>query len=158
MEKDLYKKIDIREEVPIKSFTIAAFICKKENNKGKYLQNSWQMISGKIEKGEKAWQAALREIKEETGITPDSLYSANKVEYFYEVNQNCINLVPIFVGSVENEVEVRLSDSEHNEYKWITVDESHNYLIFPNHIDIIAYLEENFIKKEPVRFLKIECT
>ena len=89
MNRDLEQKLDIREEVPIRSFSIAAFICKKEKNTGKYLilkrcseflNNSWQMVSGRIEKGETAWQAALREIKEETGIVPDRLYSSNKAD------------------------------------------------------------------------------
>ena len=31
MNENLAKKIDMREEVPIKSFSIAAYICKEEN-------------------------------------------------------------------------------------------------------------------------------
>jgi putative (di)nucleoside polyphosphate hydrolase len=32
---------------------------------------AWQMPQGGIDKGEKAWPAALRELEEETGIIPD---------------------------------------------------------------------------------------
>ena len=165
MNEDLISKIGIREEVPVKSFSIAAFICRKENETGKYLilkrtskylKNSWQMVSGKLEKGETAWLAALREIKEETGIIPDRLYSSNRVECFYEANQNCINLVPIFIAFVENQTKVTLSDSEHSEYKWITIEEAEQYLVFPNHIEVLKYIEENFIKKKPNEFLQIK--
>lgn len=108
--------MDIRQEIPIKSFSIATYICKVEDGTCKhliirrrpgYLGGSWQMISGRIEGGEKGWEAALREIKEETNLIPDRFYSANTLEAFYEVNQNCINLVPVFVGSIDTGQEVQ---------------------------------------------------
>ena len=60
--------MDIPEEVPVKSFSIAAYIARIESGRGQfliikrrtsYLPNSWQMISGRIEKGEKAWEAPV---------------------------------------------------------------------------------------------------
>jgi len=165
MNIDLIKRIDIREEVPIKSFSIAAFICKKENGIGnylilkrcsKYLENSWQMVSGRLEKGETAWEAALREIKEETGIIPDRLYSANRIESFYEVNQNCINLVPVFIGFIDHDVEVKLSNFEQDDYKWVTVENMSDYLVFSNQIELIQYFEENFIQNSPNEFLRVQ--
>ena len=41
------------------------------------------MVSGGIHPEEKAWEAAIREVKEETGLTPERLYSADAVETFY---------------------------------------------------------------------------
>jgi dATP pyrophosphohydrolase len=155
--------MDILEEVPIKSFSIAAYICRIVNEQGQYLiikrrssylVNTWQMVSGKIEKGEKAWEAALREIKEETGLRPDRLYSADEVELFYEVSQNCINIVPIFVGFIDMDQAVKLSD-EHCEYKWISPDEAVKYLSFENQADTIHTIEEKFVKRQPWKFLEI---
>lgn len=157
--------IPIREEVPIKSFSISAYICKIENNIcnyliikrcSSYLNNNWQMISGKIEKGETAWQAALREIKEETNIIPDDFYSADLLEKFYEINQNCINLVPIFVGFIKEPVDIKLNPEEHDEYKWITKDEAKTYLEFKNQLDAIEHIDTHFVKNKPSKFLKIE--
>jgi dihydroneopterin triphosphate diphosphatase len=154
----------IKQEIPIKSFCVCAFICKKTQKEVKYLiikrcsktyNNSWQMVSGKVEKGEKGWEAALREIKEETGIIPEYLYSANKVECFYEVNQNCINLVPVFIAFVNENVEVKLNESEHDDYRWVTKEEAPDYLIFSNHIELIEYLDQNFVKKNPNPLLKV---
>ncbi len=156
----------IRQEIPIKSFVVTAFICNKNNKRSKYLiikrnskylNNCWQMISGKIEKGETGWQAILREIKEETGIIPGELYSSNKVELFYENDQNCINLCPIFVAFVNNNALVKLS-KEHNDYKWITAKQAKKYLIFDQQIDTIKYIERCFIKNNPNEFLKINFT
>ena len=156
--------MDIREEVPIKSFSIAAYICRIENGNARfliikrqtpYLPNSWQMVSGKIEKGEKAWEAALREIREETGLIPDRLYSANDVELFYEVNQNCINLVPVFVGFIDSDQPVRLSP-EHSEYKWVSPEESGAFLSFDHQIETMYMIEAKFVERRPLEFLKIK--
>ncbi|WP_328802750.1 NUDIX domain-containing protein [Paenibacillus sp. LX16] len=43
----------------------------------------WSYVGGRIEKGEKAWEAALREVHEETGITEVRLYSANQFEQYW---------------------------------------------------------------------------
>ena len=34
---------------------------------------SWRMVGGKIEAGEKAYETAIRELSEETGLTPDRI-------------------------------------------------------------------------------------
>jgi dihydroneopterin triphosphate diphosphatase len=155
--------MDIREEVPIKSFLIAAYVCRVDYGQGQYLmvkrstpylKDTWQMVSGRIEKGETAWQAALREIKEETGLTPDRLYSANEVELFYEVSQNCINVAPVFVGFIDSVQVVELS-SEHNEYKWVTCEEAEKLLTFAHQKKIIEIIEATFVRQKPLEFLKI---
>jgi dihydroneopterin triphosphate diphosphatase len=155
--------MDIREEVPIKSFSIAAYVCRVASGQGlylmvkrstPYLNETWQMVSGKIEKGEKAWQAALREIKEETGLVPDRLYSANEVELFYEVSQNCINIVPIFVGFIDTPQRVELS-TEHSEYKWATREEAETLLTFDQQKKTIGIIEDKFVRQKPIEFLKI---
>lgn len=157
--------MEIRQELPIKSFSITTFICKKNNGTGKYLiikrssktlEGNWQMVSGLVEKGEKPWEAALREVKEETGIIPSKLFSANKTEIFYEANQNCINIVPVFLAFADEDTPVKLNPAEHNDYKWITFEEATEYLTFSQQTSFIKYFEEEFIKKEPNKFLEIK--
>ena len=156
--------LEIREEVPIKSFAIAAYICKIENGTtyfllirrcGKVLNGNWQMVSGKIEKGETAWQAALREIKEETNLVPEKLYSADWVERFYDATQNCINLVPVFVAFVKKPFEVKLAPAEHDAYKWVTKDEMMQALEFRSQKDALNHIDTYFVKNKPTEFLRI---
>lgn len=156
--------MDIREEVPIKSFSVAAYLCRIEDGNARflimkrrtsYLLDTWQMVSGKLEKGEKAWEAALREIREETGLTPDRFYSAEEMELFYEVGQNCINLVPVFVGFIDSDQPVRLS-SEHGEYKWVSPDESVGLMSFEHQTRTMRKIEDKFVKQKPLEFLRIK--
>ena len=153
----------IRQEIPIKSFVVSAYICKKDASGGKfllikrtseYLHDSWQQVSGKVEPGELGWEAALREIKEETGIVPDRFYSADFIERFYEPNQNTINLVPVFVGFVDEDIVVQLSD-EHSDYIWVTSDEAYGYLHFSQQRESITHIQHVFLDNEPSEFLRI---
>jgi dihydroneopterin triphosphate diphosphatase len=78
----------------------------------------WQGVAGKIEKGEFAWQAALRELKEETGLTAHKMFVADYVSKFYEKHGDRINLIPVFGIEVINK-NVSLSE-EHCNFKWLS--------------------------------------
>ena len=87
--------------------------------KTKIYEHLWQGVAGKIEEGEKAWEAAIRELREETGLTPLKVFIADHVSSFYEKHGDRINFVPVFGVEVESEI-ISLSD-EHSEYLFILV-------------------------------------
>ncbi len=82
----------------------------------KLYEHLWQGVAGKIEPGEEAWEAAIRELKEETGFDPVRIFVADHVSRFYEKHGDRINLVPVFGMEVDSE-DVTLSE-EHCEYRW----------------------------------------
>ena len=43
---------------------------------GGVFAESWNLVTGRIELGEAAWQAAVRELYEETGLVPSALFTA----------------------------------------------------------------------------------
>lgn len=96
--------------------------------KTKMYEHIWQGVAGKIEKGEKSWETAKRELKEETGLKPNKMFIVDHVSKFYEQIDDRINLVPVF-GIEVNTQEVVLSD-EHSEYKWVTIDEALDLLVW----------------------------
>ncbi len=156
--------LEIRQEIPIRSFSISAYLVKVERGRGRYLilrrvstylHGSWQQVSGRIERGETGWQAALREIREETGLAPAHFYSANEIELFYEQWQNCINLVPVFVGFLEGDPEVVLSPTEHDAFRWISAEEAPEFLASGTQIATIERLEAKFVQHNPSDFLRV---
>ena len=156
--------IHSRQEIPVKSFSISAYICQKDDSGGRfllirrtsrYLHGTWQQVSGLVEPGEKAWEAALREIREETGLVPDAFYSADFIERFYEVEQNTINLVPVFVGFVDADASVRLSH-EHSDYMWVASTETDDYLRFSQQRESVAHIQRTFLNNEPSDLLRID--
>ena len=88
----------------------------------------WQCVTGKIEADEPAWKTAVRELKEETGLTPINMFVADHVSQFYEANKNRMNLIPVFGIEVESD-EVKLSD-EHSKFVWADFDFAFKKLVW----------------------------
>ena len=99
-----------------------------KRNLNKIYEHLWQGVAGKIERGETSSEAAIRELKEETGLSPVNIFVADHVSRFYEVHGDCINLVPVFGIEVDSE-NVILSE-EHISYKWADIDEALNTLVW----------------------------
>ena len=99
-----------------------------KRNLNKIYEHLWQGVAGKIEKGESSSEAAVRELKEETGLSPVNIFVADHVSRFYEVHGDRINLVPVFGIEVDSE-NVILSE-EHISYKWVNIDEALNTLVW----------------------------
>lgn len=99
-----------------------------KRNQNKIYEHLWQGVAGKIESGETASKAAIRELKEETGLDPVNMFVADHVSRFYETHGDRINLVPVFGIEVDSE-EVILSE-EHIDFKWVSIDDALNTLIW----------------------------
>lgn len=123
---------------------------------GNYLPNTWQMVTGGIDPGETAWQAALREVKEETSLVPDSLYEADAVETFYMLATDKVAFVPVFVAFVDGVKEVQLSPKEHDDFEWLPVDLAALRLVWSEQRRIIREVHERFVLNTPHPLLKIE--
>ena len=102
----------------------------------KMYEHLWQGVAGEIEKGEKAWQAAIRELKEETGFDPIRIFVADHVSRFYETHGDRVNLVPVFGIEVENG-DVTLS-KEHSEFQWMDFENARNTLVWNGQKEGIA--------------------
>ena len=99
-----------------------------KRNLNKIYEHLWQGVAGKIEEGETSSEAAIRELKEETGLSPLNMFVADHVSKFYEVHGDRINLVPVFGIEVDSEI-INLSE-EHISYKWVDINEALNTLVW----------------------------
>ena len=79
---------------------------------------SWETIHGTIEPGETPLQASLRETREETGLAPESVYNASRVEMFYRHREDEVALIPVFVAFVADGAAPRVS-AEHDRAEWL---------------------------------------
>src|SRR2546430_2005037 len=79
---------------------------------------SWETVHGHIETGETPAQAALREVREETGLDPARLYNLSRVEAFYRHRTDDITLIPVFAAVVDAAAEPRTSP-EHDRVEWL---------------------------------------
>jgi dATP pyrophosphohydrolase len=88
----------------------------------------WRMIGGKIQPGEAAWQAALRETTEETGLSPLRLWCLPSVNTFYEWAHDRINLIPAFAAHLDADP---VLNDEHDAFAWLPPDEAAARLAWP---------------------------
>jgi dATP pyrophosphohydrolase len=87
----------------------------------------WQMVTGKVEGKETAYQAAIREIMEETGLKPERLWVVPNVNTFYSHELNVISLLPVFAAKVKGIEEVKICE-EHTEYSWYNPEKAKSLL------------------------------
>lgn len=118
------------------------------------LIGEWCQISGSIEEGEKAWEAALREVREETGLACEKLYSADICEQFYEADRDAISILPVFVGFVDTGAKVTLNH-EHSEFRWVSFEDALTMVPFAGQRKVLRHIEAEFVQREPVRHLLI---
>ena len=118
----------------------------------------WQMVTGKIISAEKAFETALREIKEETGLTPLQLWIVPTINSFYELQDEYICLLPVFVAKVDAGSKIIISD-EHKEYKWLEKDKAKELLAWPGQREAVDIIEDYLINKRSfLHFVEIKLS
>tara|TARA_Y100000816_G_C26053682_1_gene552756 strand:- start:314 stop:787 length:474 start_codon:yes stop_codon:yes gene_type:complete len=107
------------------------FVAKRIDNP----KDFWQMPQGGIDKGEKALEAALRELKEETGIESVKLIREINEEITYHLPNNLLGIIwkgkfkgqkqkwfiMRFLGKNE-EINLKTKYPEFLEWKWINIE------------------------------------
>jgi 8-oxo-dGTP pyrophosphatase MutT (NUDIX family) len=90
---------------------------------------SWETVYGKIDAGERPEQAAVRELREETGLELNALYNVTVSSFFLHTSQT-IQMAIVFAAFVEGVTEVTLSD-EHQRFEWLSLDEACERFTWP---------------------------
>ncbi len=109
---------------------VAKSVCVFPYRNGKFLMlhripkkgGFWQGVTGRIEKGETALQAASREVQEETGLTPLKVFPVEAVNAYFDAAAERMNLEPTF-GAPMPPGDVLLS-REHDAFRWTSFDEA----------------------------------
>ena len=126
-----------------------------KRNQDKLYEHLWQGVAGKIEGDETASEAAIRELREETGLEPVRMFVADHVSRFYESHQDRINLVPVFGIEVDS-VEVKLSE-EHVDYKWVDIYEALDTLVWRGQKEGIQTIYDMVMNNDDrMRWSKVE--
>ena len=91
---------------------------------------TWESVHGHILPDERPVDAALRELREETGFVPTRLYNLSRVEAFYLHRQDLVALIPAFCAVVPAGATVRLSE-EHDGGEWLQPEEAARRFFMP---------------------------
>jgi 8-oxo-dGTP pyrophosphatase MutT (NUDIX family) len=102
----------------------------------------WHTIAGGVEPGEKSHVAALRELREETGLEADELQLLGEFAYVRESWEQEPGLrvrVEAFLVDVEPGWEPDLNE-EHVEYRWLRREEAAELLFWKEPADLLRAL------------------
>lgn len=111
-------------------------ICQRPAHKARGLL--WEFVGGKVEPGETAAQALVRECREELGIT------VSVGEVFMDVVHEYPDLtvhLTLFHASIAEGAPKLL---EHNDLKWITPRETDDYPFCPADVEILKRIREMY--------------
>ena len=140
MSPDKLKKLPLRNGVGIVLLNSnnQVFVGKRIDNP----VNFWQMPQGGVDKNEDFFQAACRELKEETGVESVKLIKEIDNLLTYELPQNLLGkiwkgryrgqkqkwFVMKFIGN-EDEINVKTKNAEFKEWKWIDINQLTNIVV-----------------------------
>jgi len=108
-----------------------------------YPQRHWDFIKGKVEEGETPHETALRETKEETGISDIEFIDGfeESVEYDFRFKNEDIHKKVIFFLAKTNEKKISLSH-EHNDFVWLEYDDALKKTTFRNAKNVLSKANE----------------
>ncbi len=111
-------------------------ICQRPANKARALL--WEFVGGKVELGETKEQALIRECQEELDITIS--VGDEFMNVIHEYPDIIVHLT-LFNATIKEGVPTLI---EHNDLKWITPEEIHNYKFCPADKEILMMIKEVF--------------
>ena len=108
-----------------------------------YPQGHWDFVKGKIEQNETSHEAAIRETREETGITNIEFIDGfeESVEYDFRFKKEDIHKKVIFFLAKTDEKNIKLSH-EHNDYLWLEYSDALKKTTFENAKNVLTKANE----------------
>ena len=105
-------------------------------------KDGWEFPGGKMEKGESAEQALIRELREELTVTVEVEKLLMTVEYDYpafHLTMHCF-LTKIAAG--------KINLLEHEAMKWLSSEDINSVEWLPADIQVVEYLKKHVLKPE----------
>ena len=104
----------------------------------------WQCVTGGVEPGERIPAAAMREVREETGLGPDEIeafYDLDQVAPFYDEGTDAVVISAIFAARVRPDAEAHES-WEHDGLRWVPAADAPGLAIWPSYGESVRRVRE----------------
>ena len=132
----------------IKETSAGIVLYRKENTKNLFLllhypSGHWDFVKGKMEKNETTHETAIRETKEETGIT-DIVFAENFeewIEYNFKYKGELVQKKVVFFLAETKTEEIKISH-EHSGYIWMDYNASMEKTTFDNAKTVLTKAEK----------------
>lgn len=103
----------MKRDTLVREYSAGGIVFRKDKNKIRYLlikdsNNKWTIPKGHIEKGEEARVAALREIKEETGLSKLEIARELEATRYFFCREKDLILKTVYLFLIESEEKEKL--------------------------------------------------
>ena len=102
------------------------------SGKSRWMPKKWGLPGGKIEAGETAEEAVIRETKEETSLDIQNL------TYLKDLSNKAVDL--FYASSYDGNVQI---DFEHDDYEWVSRADVEQYDTTPGIVEIFDWILKN---------------
>ena len=117
---------------------------------GRYLGGTWQLITGSIEPNETAWQAGIREVREETGLAIYEMYRLSHLTQFYRPDIDSICVAPMFAAFVDALAEPAINP-EHTHLEWVPIHAASDRLTWPGDHTALDQIKQFILADHPIK-------
>ena len=125
---------------------------RKEDSKNLFLllhypSGHWDFVKGKMEKGESPHETAVRETKEETGITDVNFVEGFEewIEYNFQYQKELVHKKVVFFLAETTTKEVNISH-EHLDYTWMDYNTAMEKTTFDNAKTVLTKAQMSLTK------------
>ena len=134
-------------EVCIFRFTDAEpeYLLLRRSKTDKIYPDTWQMVSGSIETNETLMKASLRELKEETGLTPERYWVVPHMNTFLNPRRDVVHISGVFAAQVPPGSMPQLS-KEHYQFEWCTLERARGFLVWPGQITALSIVHDYIVR------------
>jgi dATP pyrophosphohydrolase len=108
----------------------------------------WRMVGGKVQNDETYAEAAIRELKEETGIHPTLFWCLPTINTFFDFNTDTFHQIPVFSAELPVDAQPVLNH-EHTSFDWFTAEMAQKRLLWPEQQRIVNIIK-NIISEQRI--------
>jgi 8-oxo-dGTP pyrophosphatase MutT (NUDIX family) len=119
----------------------------------------WQCVTGGVEAGERVPAAAMREVREETGLGPDEIeafYDLDQVAPFYDEGADAVVVSAIFAARARPGAEPRVSH-EHDGLRWVPAEDAPALAVWPSYVESVRRVRELLLDPELERWFRLDA-
>ncbi len=119
----------------------------------------WQCVTGGVEAGERVPLAALREVREETGLAGDDIEAFYDLDYaapFYDEGTDAVLVAAIFAVRVRADASPVLSH-EHDALRWLPAADVLSVVVWPFYAEAVRRVAEVLMDSEREPWFRLDA-